>query len=308
MRKSLPFTLIWGAPVVAILITLLGGCTGATSMQKEKDTTEQPPETTKMEPSAYLRGTWRQSEPFEADGMQGMRYRTLTFTKSRFIDTNAEILADGTVHNQWQHPGTWEANADTITKTWRRWIDDEVRDENTTIEHRRYAWVDDVRTILLLQEWDADANASPVFREYRKVAPINPLGVWRWSRQVRQPWGERVWEIDATGPIVTWSYRDESPCTHTISGPAQIDNDELFLLIDVETETETAGCSRGAVDVGASVGHTARWAFAPGHNADTIAVSELWQELRVQDDGTWVNREDRPYGEYWQFFVRMVER
>ena len=29
MRKSLPFTLIWGAPVVAILITLLGGLHGS---------------------------------------------------------------------------------------------------------------------------------------------------------------------------------------------------------------------------------------------------------------------------------------
>ena len=298
--SKLSFRLMWGAPIIAILVSLFGGCDTAMSTSKDKDQMEPSPEMD-MEPSEYLRGTWRYSEPWGEDGIQGTKYRTLTFTKSRFIDANAEVLDDGTVHNEWQHPGTWDATADTITKTWHRWIEGEGRDQNKTVENRSYAWVDDDRTILLLQEWDADADRQPVYREYRQVPPIDPYGVWRRLR-VHEARGKQVWEIDATGPIVTWSYTDEYPYSHTISGPARVNVDELYLLVDAETHN-----LNGEEHEMSFVGHSARFAFAPGHNADTIAVSEPWRELERQDDGTWVDREDLPYGEYHQFYVRVVE-
>lgn len=305
--SRLSLRLTWGVPVVAILVILLGGCDTAippSNALQEKDEM-QPPTEIKMEPSAYLRGTWRNSEQADHDGIPVTRIRTLTFTKSRFIGANANLVANGMVE-QWQHPGTWSATTDTITKTWHRWIPGEGREENQTIEKRRYTWVDEARTILLLQEWEADPDSQPVYREYRRVPPSSPLGVWRWS-QVHPRFGVQVWEIDVAQTTVTWRYNSESPCTHIIEGPARVDDEELFLLIDVETETETATCFEGIGEVGPSVGYTTRWAFAPGHNDDTIAVSELWSELQLQADGTWADREDRPYGEYRQFFTRVVE-
>ena len=85
---------------------------------------EQPPETAKMEPSAYLRGTWCLLEPFDWDGhsRHQVSLRLPKFTKSRFIEHNAEVLDDGTVHNIWQHPDTWRATADTIANIRHRWI------------------------------------------------------------------------------------------------------------------------------------------------------------------------------------------
>ena len=118
-RYSLVSVMCVGVPVIAILITLVAGCQAATSVSKDKsDETEPPPAEMKLEPSEYLKGTWRQSEPWMEDDMRrGTRHRTLTFTKSRFIDANAEVLADGTVYDDWQHPGTWSATTEYITKT-----------------------------------------------------------------------------------------------------------------------------------------------------------------------------------------------
>ena len=314
--NKLSLRLIWSIPIVAILVTFLGGCDTAMSTSKDK---EPPPAIEPLTSKEALIGTWQaRGSAYDDEGnVTGTRTYTLTFTKTRYIQLHTDRDSDGAiVEADWCQceSGTWDANETSVTKTLVPW-DEDARDGNgwwssdATSVARDFAFVDDERNVLLIHEWEGHDEKGASFQRYERIEDPIPGGsvdgIWTLERD----YGERIerWTFtfgdSFTEHAIETAVDPSDPYVvdFIVTGSWQSETDEYFFFVTVQSHSETTNGvpiderTRNKFAVGTEL----RYAYAPTGNPDEIALSPLWWEQSYDDDtSTWQYRTDQPYGFY----------
>ena len=304
--------------IVAILVTLLGGCDTAMSTSKNPDEMEPLPEIEPLTSKEALIGTWqtRETEHDDDGNVTRTTTYTLTFTKTRYIQLHTDRDSDGViVESDWCQceSGTWDANDASVTKTLVPW-DEDARDgrgwwaSDTTSVARDYAFVDDARNVLLIHRWNGD-DEEKNYQRYNRIE--NPIpggsidGVWTFERSYDNNTIER-WTFtfgdSFTEHAIHTAVDPSDPFVgdFNLAGSWKSETEEYFVFVTVQSQSETRnGVPVDEIESRFPVGTELRYAYAPTGNHNEIALSPIWWEQRYDDDtSTWQPRTDQPYGFY----------
>ena len=263
-------------------------------------------------------GTWRYEQPRwemleedEGHVIVGTDIRTLTFTKSRWIEHVITVPNDLAPPDMqlWDFAdsGTWgSVTGSTITKTFLGWNDEEEspNDEPTHVV-RKYHIVSG--NLVLMQLWYHDEpDEDPYVRIERVNNPEADL-VGRWVDDDGE--NKVVVSLGADGSFHRVFTRTvplvDELNEHETTGTYELDTDEKFILVTL-TQTLWDGEVR---DVGPfwEPGEILRFAYAPSNIPTRIAFSNAWREQTYDPDlGMKVDIPENRYGAYWQRF-RKVE-
>ena len=295
--------LLFGAVVIlAAFVTILAGCPSATPKKETKE-----PQDPVVEPTLF--GTWTNTEGYYKDHEHvGTTTRTLTFTASRWIQHAVARLDDGTIDDHWNEQGGWSVSGDTITKIFH---DDEERQE---VEKQFNLTESD----LFVHDWDSNDSEINFDRYSRvdfQVTLSDFLGVWKEEPVMFEEDGEEITHR-FTYTISGVSFHHEliqedasGGFTFEFSGKLDIDHENLYLLVTVESASVTNALTGETVTATNQVGTTHRYGFAPAGIPGAIIVSDWFQERRFDEDTQmWVDKaEENPFGNYSRLFERVSQ-
>ena len=281
-------------------VVFLAACQGTTPKPQPPAEPVVEPQPPAPAPAELLRGSWRYSAPWrEDDVLIGQQFETITFTASRWIKQFSYVYDNGDTLRPWanQHSGAWSASDSAISITWYDRIDqgdDEVLAEEPERFDVAYIWRNAERTHLLLQTWDA-ADLYQEYRLYTKIEPASPEGSWTFGFENDNGYTE-TWTIILDGSSFRWQDRNQPGLVYETVGTAEINADNLFIIVDVQPDPD----DEDPVDV------TVRFAYAAGFSDDALALSPYWDESIEHEDGSWTLRPnpDKPHGDYWMLMRR----
>ena len=261
-----------------------------------------------------LWGSWRNTRIWyydEEEELVATVVETLTFTNSRYIVNQSYYRPDGSYGGHYEESGTWTASDDTVTKTWYHDDDDDGETpEVLTTNDRDYVLSDEGNT-LLVPQW-TDNPDERLTKYVRAPTPdrLTLIGTWTGGGTGENNDGEFTWEMKLTfsedGSFNFLQSRTQVDEYGTLwTGSFTVDPENLYIMTTFESVTSTMNGVVTSSEIPPELEtryfvHTLRWAFAPTGDANRIVVSTYWEEqdYNVAMD-EWVDRIDRPYGNYW---------
>ena len=279
-----------------LVVVALAACQAAVKKAEPEPEPEPQPSAAEL-----LQGTWQsQDDWYEGEEQLGVRYTTLTFTKSRYIVHNAEVYDNGQLANDGSTFGEWSAS-DTEEVIRMGWYDTspivEGEVENLPGVLMRfsvqYFWRNDERTSIFLQNWNR-ARPESDYRSYTKVTDpmINIQGVWNHHDPDHE---DLTLTID--GDSLLWQHHKGPDMSYDFHGLITgTDAEELFINVEVLKENDDGDLVES--------GEMARFAYVPTYKSDAVLFSVHWEESH-EEDGRYTTPNPRhPHGGYWRLMLR----